>query len=96
LNDLTGRVVFSKSGRDKDRMFVIVKSINDKLVLITDGDMRKIENPKVKNLKHLSLTVLYATEVKAYLDKGEIPGNNIIKKELKRIQEARELNGKGV
>jgi len=49
-----GQVVFSKAGRDTGRKFVIVGIADDEHVLIADGDLRKIENPKKKKLKHLS------------------------------------------
>ena len=49
-----GQVVFSKAGRDAGRKFVIVGIADDEHVLIADGDLRKIENPKKKKMKHLS------------------------------------------
>lgn len=48
-----GQVVCSKAGRDAGRKFVIVGLADDEHVLIADGDLRKIENPKKKKLKHL-------------------------------------------
>jgi LSU ribosomal protein L14E len=44
-----GRIVKSKAGRDKDRIFIIVGVADEKHVLIADGDLRKIEKPKKKN-----------------------------------------------
>ena len=49
-----GDLVVSKSGRDKGRMLVVTKVIDENYVLIADGDLRKIEKPKVKKVKHLS------------------------------------------
>jgi ribosomal protein L14E/L6E/L27E len=51
-----GEIVNSKAGRDADRFFIIVKIIDETYVLISDGDLRKIEKPKRKKLKHLTLT----------------------------------------
>lgn len=51
-----GQVVYSKAGRDADRVFVIIDIIDDKYVLISDGDLRKIEKPKRKKIKHLGIT----------------------------------------
>lgn len=96
LSDLLGRVVISKSGRDQGRMFVVVRLVNDRFVMIVDGDLRKIENPKLKNIRHLQVTNIRADDVAAHLARGELPANHVIKKSIKQLQEARESNGKGV
>lgn len=53
---LPGQVVVSKAGRDAGRKFVVVSIINELYVEIADGDLRKIEKPKKKKLKHLRIT----------------------------------------
>jgi len=96
LDDRLGKVVYSKSGRDRGRMFVVVEVVNENFVLIADGDLRKIENPKVKNIKHLAFTTTRAEAVKAYLDRREIPPNHVIRKNLRSLQESGESDGKEV
>jgi len=93
---MLGTVVYSKNGRDKGRMFVVVGRLNERFVLLADGDLRKIENPKVKNIKHLQVTKMQADDVLALLNRGEKPDNHIIRKNLKRLQENIEINGKEV
>jgi ribosomal protein L14E/L6E/L27E len=95
LNDLLARVVISKSGRDQGRMFVIVKVVNERFVMIVDGDLRKIENPKLKNIRHLQMTNFKAEDVAVYLARGELPANHVIKRNLKQIREARDQMGRG-
>lgn len=51
-----GQVVYSKVGRDKGRYFVITGIIDESYVYIADGDLRRIEKPKKKKLKHIVLT----------------------------------------
>lgn len=52
--DMTvGQVVKSKSGRDKGRIFLVLKIVDDKMVLIVDGKLRGVERPKLKKIKHL-------------------------------------------
>jgi ribosomal protein L14E/L6E/L27E len=80
---MLGKVVYSKNGRDKGTMFVVVGVVNERLVLLADGDLRKIENPKVKNIKHVQLTRMKADDVITYLNRGEKPDNHIIRKILK-------------
>ncbi|QSX06012.1 KOW domain-containing RNA-binding protein [Sedimentibacter sp. zth1] len=48
-----GQVVKSKAGRDKGRVFVIYDIIDDQHVLLCDGDLRKLNCPKRKKIKHL-------------------------------------------
>jgi len=49
-----GQFVRSKAGRDKGRVFIIVEVIDDQYVIVADGDLRRIGNPKKKKVKHLS------------------------------------------
>ncbi len=93
---MLGTVVYSKSGRDKGTMFVVVGVVNERLVSLADGDLRKIENPKIKNIKHVQLTRMKADDVLGYLSRGERPDNHIIKKNLKKLQEVTETDGKEV
>ncbi|MBC8529867.1 KOW domain-containing RNA-binding protein [Christensenellaceae bacterium NSJ-44] len=50
-----GRIVFSKSGRDAGKYFIILSVLDDDYVLLCDGQMRKLANPKKKKLKHLAI-----------------------------------------
>lgn len=51
-----GSVVFSRAGRDKGRFFTVVEIVDDTFVKLADGDLRRLENPKLKKLKHLKNT----------------------------------------
>lgn len=55
-NELIGRIAYSKVGRDQGRAFIIFNIIDDYYVSIVDGDLRTIEKPKKKKLKHLYIT----------------------------------------
>jgi ribosomal protein L14E/L6E/L27E len=48
-----GQLVKSKAGRDKGRVFLICRVLDDQFVLVCDGDLRKLNNPKKKKVKHL-------------------------------------------
>jgi len=94
--DRLGRVVYSKSGRDQGKMFVIVQEVNDRFVMLADGDLRKIDNPKLKNTSHIQFTKMKAEDVIEYLSRGEQPDNHVIRKNLKRLVESGESDGKEV
>ena len=51
-----GDVVYSKSGRDSGRYFAVVATEGEKFVRIADGDVRRIRNSKLKNVRHLKAT----------------------------------------
>lgn len=52
----TGDVVYSKSGRDGGRYFVVVATEGENYVRIADGDVRRLRNAKLKNVRHLRET----------------------------------------
>ena len=56
MDVVIGQVVYSKAGRDNGKCFIITGIINDCYVLISDGDLRRFENPKKKKIKHLVIT----------------------------------------
>ncbi|MBC7087055.1 MAG: KOW domain-containing RNA-binding protein [Tissierellales bacterium] len=70
-----GQVVKSRAGRDKGRIFVILEIIDKEHVYVVDGDLRKLDNPKKKKVKHL---VVYNTIIQEMKDKieNEVKINN--------------------
>jgi len=51
----TGQVVFSKSGRDKGKSFVVI-DVQDEYLFLVDGKLRTLSNPKKKKVKHVQPT----------------------------------------
>ena len=49
-------LVKSLSGRDKNRIFMVMEVLDSNYVLIADGSLRKLETPKKKKIKHLEKT----------------------------------------
>lgn len=60
-----GQIVKSKAGRDKGRVFLISKILDEEFVLVCDGDLRKLLSPKRKKVKHL---VIYNTVLKEFAE----------------------------
>jgi large subunit ribosomal protein L14e len=56
ITAVVGRIVVSKAGRDAGRRFVVVKVLDDLYVEVADGDLRRVEKPKKKKIKHLEIT----------------------------------------
>ncbi len=51
-----GQIVVSLAGRDAGKKFVVVRVIDNLFVEVSDGDLRRIENPKKKKVRHLKAT----------------------------------------
>ena len=66
-----GRIVFSKQGHDRGRWFMIVGLVDDKHVLIADGQTRKLEKPKKKQTKHLRAKPIRFVETAELLQNGK-------------------------
>ncbi|HYF84667.1 MAG TPA: RNA-binding protein [Clostridia bacterium] len=80
-----GQIVISTAGRDKDDKFVVLCIIDDQYVYISDGDIRKLEKPKKKKIKHLKILNYVAEDVKGKLESKEKLNNSEIRKLLKSI-----------
>jgi len=50
-----GSLVYSKAGRDKGKLFMVIDLV-DGYLYVADGDTRRIGNPKKKKQKHINAT----------------------------------------
>lgn len=85
-----GQLVIATAGRDANKEFIITCIINDQYVYISDGDTRKLENPKKKKLKHLKLTKYISNEVVQGLQQNKNITNSVISKCIKSLDSYRE------
>ena len=65
-----GGLVRSTSGRDAGRLFIIQEICENGFVYVTDGMLRKVANPKKKNIKHLELKPVRFEAIAAKFDEG--------------------------
>lgn len=54
-NDLIGKMVLSKRGRDKNHLYVVIGHLSDSYVILSNGSTKTVQMPKHKNLKHISV-----------------------------------------
>lgn len=69
-----GTVVKSIAGRDKDRVQVVLNCEAGR-ILVVDGKVRKLANPKAKNPRHLQKT-------EQHVDLDEIHSDKALRKAL--------------
>ncbi len=78
-----GRVVISAQGHDKGRWFLVVGLADERYVLIADGDTRKLEKPKKKQVKHLRTEPVIAQEALGEITAHAKTADSAIRKALK-------------
>ena len=63
-----GQIVISKAGHDKDTWYIVLKQEGE-YVYVTDGNLKLLDKPKKKKLKHLQITNYTDNETKERLEK---------------------------
>lgn len=79
-------IVRSLAGRDKNRVFLVLDTDGDYL-LLADGRLRRVETPKRKKRKHVRFLSVLETPLKEKLDSGEKVFNSEIRKALSAFAE---------
>lgn len=77
-----GQIVVSRAGRDAGGRFVVIRVIDEHFVEICDGDLRRLEKPKRKRIKHLNITAEMAQGIEEKLKSGGRITNAEIRKAL--------------
>ncbi len=73
-----GQIVLITKGRDQGQLGVIVELIDDRFVKIADGDRRKVDRMKKKNMNHLELLDYIADEVKnSFVETGRVTNGKL-------------------
>jgi ribosomal protein L14E/L6E/L27E len=75
----TGTIVYSVTGRDSGRFFVVTEIVDDKYIKVADGDLRRIDKPKLKQSKHVKSQGVTLPKITEKL----IEGKKIFDAELK-------------
>lgn len=83
-----GCVVYSRKGRDADRYYAVVR-VQGEFAFIADGELRKLNNPKKKNVKHIKSNGQVLTSIADKLIKGQ----KVFDSELKSALRAYNDNG---
>ena len=87
MNFCAGDIVLSMAGRDKNKHFIVLDVVDTQYVMIADGDLRKVDNPKRKKCKHLENTGNKSEWIINKLSDGVRVTNPDLKKELAEFNE---------
>lgn len=77
----TGQIVYSKCGRDKGRPFIVFSSDNEYAYLV-DGDLRVLEKPKKKKIKHIQVTNRIDSDIKNKIESNLYINDSDVRKAL--------------
>jgi len=89
-----GQVVLSTAGRDYGSLYLIYRVLDDRYVEVVDGQHRRVEKPKKKNIRHLKFLNHQAKEIAQTLQNQGKVSNQEIRKVLKSIADlGEELDG---
>ncbi len=80
-----GQYVRSKAGRDKNHVFIVIGIIDHEYVLLTDGDLRRIEKPKKKKIKHLFEINQLSDVVSEKVNDDKKLTNLMVRKEIEKL-----------
>lgn len=80
-----GQYVRSKAGRDKNHVFIVIDVLDHEYVLLSDGDVRRIEKPKKKKIKHLFEIDQISEVVREKINDDKKLTNLTIRKEIEKL-----------
>ena len=83
-----GVVAVSKAGRDAGKYFIILEVQDDQHVLIADGELRKVNKPKRKKLKHLWIRPYVAESIRSCLKEQKLLMDSDLRKALTVFEKA--------
>jgi large subunit ribosomal protein L14e len=73
-----GQIVRSTQGRDAGKLAIIIGIADARFVWTADGDKRKFDQPKKKNLSHLELLEVISSEVvDSLLENGRVTNGKL-------------------
>lgn len=80
-----GQLVSSIQGRDSGMFYLVVQVENESRVRVADGEGRKVEKPKIKNVKHLKFYDIVAERIFERAQIGKRVTSEDVRKELKSL-----------
>nr|WP_249872560.1 KOW domain-containing RNA-binding protein [Oceanobacillus saliphilus] len=75
---LKGQIVRIMQGRDTGQYAVVIAIVDDRFVLLADGEKRKFDRPKKKNLHHIEMMDYISPEVQnSLLETGRVTNGKL-------------------
>jgi ribosomal protein L14E/L6E/L27E len=75
---IVGQIVLITQGRDAGQYAVIIKILDERFVVLADGDKRKYDRPKKKNIHHLEFFDYVSPEVQnSMIETGRVTNGKL-------------------
>ena len=81
-----GQLVCSLKGRDQGNFYLIKGLEGERFLLLVDSFKHSLANPKRKNVKHVKIFMLIATEIEEALAAEKLITDSRVAIALKRLQ----------
>lgn len=73
-----GQVVRVLQGREVEQYMIIIGFVDDRFVMLADGEKRKYDRPKKKNIQHIECTEYISPEVEnSLLETGRVTNGKL-------------------
>lgn len=76
MNTLVGSLVISKSGHDKNHVYVVME-VESGFVYLVDGRIKTIDKPKKKNIKHIQMINYKSDVIIEKIDNKELRNEDV-------------------
>ena len=80
-----GQLVRSLAGRDRGRFYLIYDVLDEAFVRVIDGEKKRLNNPKKKNVKHLRFYSQTAVGIAEKLRTGQTVTEEEIMDSVKKL-----------
>ncbi|HHV61717.1 MAG TPA: RNA-binding protein [Firmicutes bacterium] len=80
-----GQLVISRAGRDRGRLYLVARIIDERYVEVVDGKTRRQGNPKRKNIYHLTLLSKVARDIESKLLAGQEISDEEVREALRNL-----------
>lgn len=91
-----GQIVLNLKGREEGKYAFVIKQLDERFVFIADGDKRKFDRPKKKNVLHLKFLDYISQEVRqSLLQSGRVTNSKLRYAMNKFLESRQEVQSKG-
>lgn len=80
-----GALVRSLAGRDEGTCYVVLRQVDDRRVAVSNGRLRTVERPKLKNRRHLEVLGWADANLALRLERGDRVSDADIMKALEAL-----------
>lgn len=96
-----GQVVRVLQGREAEQYMIIIEVVDDRFVLLADGEKRKYDRPKKKNVHHIEFSDFVSPEVQnSLLETGRVTNGKLrfalskfVNEEVTALEKGDQLDG---